>query len=132
MRVREESETYAASEERFFAHESLDVYQRSLQLHGALGEVLFGERKEHRYARRVDELITSLTLNIAEGNGRFSKRDHGTFADTAEEAATKLAAYLDLVVATWDMDLDLAKGLLRETIAMLGGLRGYLDSDDRS
>ncbi len=128
MRVREESETYSAGEERFFRHESLDVYQRSLQLHGALGEVLFGERKEHRHARRVDELTTSLTLNIAEGNGRFSKRDHGTFVDSAEDAATKLAAYLDLVVAAWGMELGQAKALLRETLAMLEGLRGYLES----
>jgi four helix bundle protein len=131
-RVREESETYSACEERFFSHESLDVYQRSLQLHGALGGIFLGERREHRYVKRIDELSTSLTLNIAEGNGRFSNRDHGSFADLAEDAATKLAAYLDLMVAAWDMDMGRAKALLRETLAMLGGLRGYLDSDDRS
>jgi len=128
MRAREESETYLAGEESFFKHESLDVYQRSLQLHEVLGDLLMGERREHRYAKRVDESTTSLTLNIAEGNGRFSMRDHGTFVDSAEDAATKLAAYLDLVVAAWGMELGQAKALLRETLAMLEGLRGYLES----
>jgi hypothetical protein len=47
----------------------------------------------------VDELSTSLTVNIAEGNGRFSKLDHGTFVSIAEDAGTKLAAYLDLAEA---------------------------------
>jgi len=128
MRVREEPETYAAGEERYFNHESLDVYMRSLQLHEVLGGILLGEKKQHRYARRIDELSTSLSLNIAEGNGRYSKRDHGNFADAAEDAATRLAGYLDLVAATWGIDMGQAKGLLREVMAMLVGLKGFLES----
>ncbi|MBT3295968.1 MAG: four helix bundle protein [Verrucomicrobia bacterium] len=128
MGVREESAVYAAGEKQFFNHESLDVYQRSLQLHGVLGEIFTGEKSEHRYARRIDESSTSLTLNIAEGNGRFSKRDHATFADAAEDAATKLSSYLDLVAANWGLDVGQTKSQLREIMAMLEGLKGYLQS----
>jgi four helix bundle protein len=130
MCVREEPAMYAVTVPHFFNHESLVVYQRSLQIHEVLAPVLIGDNKDHRYATRMDELSTSLTLNIAEGNGRFSARDHRTFADSAEDAATKLAAYLDLAAAAWVVDMGPAKSLLREAVAMLGGLRGYLESQD--
>ena len=80
-----------------------------------------------RYAKRVDELTTSLTLNIAEGNGRFSKIDHRKFIDIAEDAGTKLAAYMDLLVPMALVDVEHVKEYLRDVMAMLSGLRGYLD-----
>lgn len=126
MCVREEPVSYSASEPHFFNHESLAVYQRSLQIHELLAPILLGDKKESRYAKRIDELSTSLTLNIAEGNGRFSTREHGNFADVAEGAATKLAAYLDLAAATWVVDMSSTKPLLREVMAMLAGLKEYL------
>ncbi|MBT3295367.1 MAG: four helix bundle protein [Verrucomicrobia bacterium] len=129
MCAKEESEPYEAGEQRYFNHESLDVFQRSLQLHDVLGGLLLGVHGEHRYARRIDDMSTSLTLNIAEGNGRFSMRDHGNFADAAEDAAIKLAGYLDLVDAAWGTDMGQAKSLLREIMAMLEGLKGYLATE---
>jgi four helix bundle protein len=87
------------------------------------------ERKRERYTRRIDELSTSLTINIVEGNGRFSKVDHSKFVSIAEDAGTKLAAYLDLAAATALMQSDAAKACLREVMAMLGGLRGYLERE---
>jgi four helix bundle protein len=66
-----------------------------------------------------------LTLNIAEGNGRFSQLDHGKFLSVAEEAGTKLAAYLDLIASASNMKVETAKSNLREVMAMLDGLKGY-------
>lgn len=126
--VREEHAEYTAGTKFYFNHESLDVYQRTLQLHEVLGKILLSDKRENRYAKRMDELSTSVTLNIAEGNGRFSKRDHGIFADAAEDAVTKLAAYLDLAAAAWEVDLDPSKAQLREVMAMLAGLKEYLKS----
>ena len=126
MSVGEGAQPYSTGTVYFFAHESLTVYQRSLQLHKALGRVLVRSRCGIRYAKRVDELSTSLTLNIAEGNGRFSRLDHGTFVDIAEDAGAKLAAYLDLAAIARAADVASAKSFLREVMAMLVGLRGYL------
>ncbi|MCA1809500.1 MAG: four helix bundle protein [Lentisphaerae bacterium] len=94
--VREQSEAYGTDSGKYFLHESLDVYQRSLQVHEALDAIWQSDQIRGRHAKRVDELTTSLTLNIAEGNGRFSKVDHSKFLGIAEDAGTKLAAYLDL------------------------------------
>jgi four helix bundle protein len=125
--VKEESEPYGTDANQYFLHESLVVYQRSLQVHDALDGLWGPEHKRGRFVRRVDELSTSLTINIAEGNGRFSKLDHSKFVSIAEDAGTKLAAYLDLVEAASLMKPDAAKSYLREVMAMLGGLRGYLE-----
>lgn len=129
--VKEESDPYGADFKGYFLHESLDVYQRSLQIHESLDALWQQDRKQNRYTRRVDELSTSLTINIAEGNGRFSKLDHSKFIGIAEDAGTKLAAYLDLIGATSLMAGNGAKSNLREVMAMLAGLHAYLDVEQR-
>jgi four helix bundle protein len=48
--------------------------------------------------RQLDESATSILLNIAEGNGRYSELDHRRFLDMAEGSAVKTAAYLDLAM----------------------------------
>lgn len=125
--VREEPEHYV-DQPRGFSHESLLVYQQGLHLCRVLFEgVLVSHHAHDRYARRVDEASTSLLLNIAEGNGRFSQLDQRLFIGRAEEAGVKLAAYLDLVSPIETESTDAAKALLHEVMAMLGGLKGYLD-----
>ena len=124
----EEAAPYGRTSGVYFAHESLRVYQRALQLFEELEQsFLADENGRLRYLRRIDELATSLVLNIAEGNGRFSHLDHGKFIDIAEESGIKLAAYLDLTEASASMDVQPSKRLLREVMAMLSGMKGYLD-----
>src|SRR2546426_4913287 len=43
-----------------------------------------------------DKSATSLVLNVAEGNGRYSELDHKRFLEIAAASAVKAAAYLDL------------------------------------
>ena len=118
---------YATDPERYCLHESLKVYQRSLQVHEALDGYWQSGQKRSRHVKRDDELTTSLTLNIAEGNGRFSNMDHRKFLGIAEDAGTKLSAYLDLLAQVSPMDVKQVKSYLREVMAMLFGLKGYLD-----
>lgn len=125
--VREQPGAYATGSDRYFLHESLDVYQRSLQVHESLDAIWQDDHVRGRHAKRVDELTTSLTLNIAEGNGRFSSVDHSKFLGIAEDAGTKLSAYLDLLAPASRVAVERVKSYLREVMAMLSGLRGYLD-----
>ena len=131
--VREaDADPYGGNSGGYFAHESLNVYQRALQLFGELEEhVLADENGRPRHLSRIDELATSLVLNIAEGNGRFSHVDHGKFIDTALDAGIKLAAYLDLTSVSGSIDIQAAKSLLCEVMAMLSGLKGYLGDKDK-
>ena len=75
-----------------------------------------------RLCRQIDEGVTSVVLNIAEGNGRYSELDHRRFLDLAEGSAVKVAAYLDLAVqkrALVQAESDPGKQLLGRILAML-------------
>ena len=69
--------------------------------------------------------MTSVVLNIAEGNGRYSELDHRRFLDVAEGLAVKVAAYLDLAVqklALTQLQCEPGKALLERIVAMLSGM----------
>ena len=67
---------------------------------------------------------------IAEGNGRFSRLDHGKFIGVAQDCATILGVCLDLAASGCSVDIEPAKTVLREIAAMLAGLRWYLNDDE--
>lgn len=129
--LHEEKSNYLVASETYFSHESLHVYQQALLLLEKLdATVTRNGRRTNRYARKINQLSTSLVLNIAEGNGRFSQLDQNKFLDIAEDSGSKLAAYLDLVEATSQADMGAARLLLREVMAMLAGMKKYLNSGD--
>jgi len=130
--VREGDESYGAATGVYFPHESLVLYQRSLQLCRQLeGSILAAGRRSSPYARRIDQTATSLVLNIAEGNGRFSRLDHGSFITVAQDAATMLGVYLDLAAGADSADTESAKATLREVAMLLAGLKGYLADEGK-
>jgi four helix bundle protein len=55
-----------------------------------------GRELSDRLCREVDKSATSVVLNVAEGNGRYSQLDHRRFVEIAAASAVKAAAYLDL------------------------------------
>jgi four helix bundle protein len=94
--VREDEEGYGVEDKILFHHERLDVYRVALETASVFaGSEATGLLPKHVF-RRLDELLTSMTLNIAEGNGRFSGVDQRRFLETAHEAAVKMSARLDL------------------------------------
>lgn len=88
----------AGEEKVLFHHEKLDVYRTAI----AVAETFCSSESvsclSNPVFRRLDELLTSMVLNIAEGNGRFSDADQARFLGTSYESAVKLAARLDLCV----------------------------------
>jgi four helix bundle protein len=81
-----------------FHHETLDVYRVAIMAAEAFCSSETVSGLPNPTFRRLDELLTSMILNIAEGNGRFSDADQTRFLGTAHESAIKLAARLDLCV----------------------------------
>ena len=108
-------------------HAAKELLQQIARMEVGLRRSWESDQVRSRHAKRVDGLTTSLTLNIAEGNGRFSKIDHRKFIGLAEDAGTKLAAYMDLLAPMALVDVEPVKDYLRDVMAMLSGLRGYLD-----
>jgi four helix bundle protein len=94
-----------------FDHEKLRVYNASLEFLSWLSGIL--ERVPVKLAvhDHLDRSSTSIPLNIAEGNGKFSAPDRCKYFDIARGSALECAAALDALVA---------KGILPETDARRG------------
>ena len=71
----------------FFDHEKLKVYQLALQLVGWVDELCRNSEFNAKIERRLDVLSTSIALNIAEGNGRFGRKDHRTMSHATRNPA---------------------------------------------
>jgi four helix bundle protein len=79
-----------------FHHESLDLYQVGLDFMRWFISLPGGRELSDRLYREVDKAATSVLLNVAEGNGRYSELDHRRFLEVAEASAVRAAVYLDL------------------------------------
>ena len=108
-----------------FDHEKLNVYQRSLQFVVWVTELL--ERIPAKVAAhgQIERAATSIPLNIAERNGRFTPADRCRFFDTARGSALECAAALDVLVAKRvlaEKEVETGKSQLIEIVNMLVGL----------
>jgi len=108
-----------------FDHEKLMVYQRAIAFICWAEPLLEAQPKSLSVRDQLDRAATSIPLNIAEGNGKFTSADRCRFFDNARGSALECAACLDVLVAKRRAESSLVnegKSLLLEIVAMLVGL----------
>ena len=81
----------------YFDQEKLDVYQESIAFCGWVGDLLSDFTGKAAAKDQLDRASTSLPLNIAEGNGKFSHADRSRFLEIARGSALECAACLDML-----------------------------------
>ena len=109
----------------YFDHEKLDVYRESVAFCGWIGEFLDAISAKAAAKDQLDRASTSIPLNIAEGNGKFSGRDRARFFEVSRGSALECAACLDVLLARKLADEDqvvLGKERLARIVQMLVGL----------
>jgi four helix bundle protein len=114
-----------ASHEFWFDHEKLEVYREAIALIAWLSELLETLGRVGDVRDQLDRASTSIALNIAEGNGKFSPKDRCKFFDTAHASALECAAGLDILVAKRKVTPDQirpGKERLQGIVRMLMGL----------
>src|SRR5262245_28558887 len=108
-----------------FDHEKLEVYQESLRFIAWLEPILERLPKSISVRDQLDRASTSIPLNIAEGNGKFTRPDRCRYFDNARGSSLECAAALDVLVAKGKCDpaeLLPRKERLRGAVSMLVGL----------
>ena len=109
----------------YFDHEKLQVYQDSLKFAAWCRPILDGLPKSYAVRDQLDRARTSIPLNIAEGNGKFTAADRCRFLDNARGSALECAACIDLLLIDGHLTAFLVeegKTILRQVFAMLIGL----------
>src|SRR5213594_936430 len=76
----------------YFDHERLDVYQEAIAFCGWAGDLPKEVAAKAAAKDQLDRASTSIPLNIAEGNGKFSPNDRARFFEIARGSALESAA----------------------------------------
>lgn len=108
-----------------FDHEKLKVYQESISFVGWCEGILQRCPDKAAVKDQLDRASTSIPLNIAEGNGKWSARDRCRFLEIARGSAVECAACLDVLVVKHRLtsaDVEPGKKQLHAIVSMLTGL----------
>ena len=109
----------------YFDHEKLDVYRNSIAFCAWVGDFLPSIPQKTAAKDQLDRASTSVPLNIAEGNGKFSLKDRSRFLEMARGSALECAACLDVLVArklATEDQIAGAKSQLAAIVRMMIGL----------
>jgi four helix bundle protein len=110
---------------RRFDHEKLEVYQESLAFVAWLEPLLQKPPKSVAVRDQLDRASSSLVLNLAEGNGKFTSPDRCRFFDISRGSASESAAALDVLASQGRCELGVVacgKERLHGIVSMLVGL----------
>ena len=106
-------------------HEKFDVYKVSLEFITWTIPLLDRLPGSPAVRNQLDRASTSIPLNIAEGNGKFTSPDRCRFFDNARGSALESAACLDVMVAkrlVSAQEIQAGKVMLLKIVSMLFGL----------
>jgi four helix bundle protein len=109
----------------WFDHEKLEVYRESISFIAWLSALLDEAVRVGDVKDQLDRASNSISLNIAEGNGKYNPKDRCRFFDIAHGSALECAAGLDILVAKRKLTPDNirpGKESLQKIVRMLMGL----------
>ncbi len=115
-----------SSSKALFDHEKLDVYRAAIGFCSWVGEFLENVPGKTAAKDQLDRASTSIPLNIAEGNGKFSQRDRARFLEMARGSALECAACLDVLVARRLATIEMIASAKERLVAIVQMLVGML------
>jgi four helix bundle protein len=113
----------------YFDHERLNVYQEAVAFCGWVGDLLNELTAKAAIKDQLDRASTSIPLNIAEGDGKFSNADRARFLEIARGSALECAACLDVLLArklvASDRMIPVKEQLIRIVNMLVGMLKRF-------
>lgn len=109
----------------FFDHEKLKVYQLALDFNKYAHNICSKLEPRSDIKSQLDRASNSIILNIAEGNGKYSKKDKCRYFDISIGSSFESAGCLDILQARsliTNEDLKKGKIMLKDLVSMLFGL----------
>lgn len=109
----------------FLDHEKLEVYQKALEFITWTLPLLEAIPANASVRNQLDRASTSIPLNIAEGNGKFTSADRCRYFDNARGSTLECSACLEVTVAkrfVKSADIAAGKVILVQMVNMLFGM----------
>jgi four helix bundle protein len=108
-----------------FSHEKLNVYTKSIDFVAWTQSLIKSLPAKVSARDQLERASTSVPLNIAEGNAKFSQADRARFFQIAHGSAVECAACLDVLVARGFVAAEISrvgKERLETVVNMIMGL----------
>lgn len=112
--------------EYLFDHEKLKAYQEAIQFVAWLAPRLEDLRKCRVMHDQLERASTSIALNLAEGNARFSMKERSRYLEIASGSTMECAAALDVLCAQGHLapaESAAGKQILKRVAGLIIGLR---------
>ena len=88
-----------AKREIHFSFENLEVWQKAITFADTVIDIidkLETDRKHYRLIEELESSVTSIAMNIAEGKGRFSKKEFAKFLYIARGSLFESVALMEI------------------------------------
>jgi four helix bundle protein len=110
-----------------FSHEKLIVYRKAIDFVAWTQSIIESLPGKVSARDQLDRASTSVPLNIAEGNAKFSKPERARFFQIAHGSAVESAACLDVLVARRLVACDTAELGKVQLVGVVNMLLALLD-----
>lgn len=114
-----------------FSHERLIAYRRAIAFVAWSQPIIESLPSKVSCRDQLERASTSIPLNIAEGNGKFSERERARFWQIAHGSTVECAAILDVLIARGlkqPEDTIEGKCILSEIVGLVLGLLRKLNA----
>ena len=118
-----------------FAYEDLDVWHKAVDFSVSvinLVDSLDTSRKHFRLLEQIEASSTSISTNIAEGKGRFSKKEFVHYCYIARGSLYETITFLEIFKRVgWISESDIIP-LRKEAISIASMIKGLINSIKKS
>ena len=122
-------------DEQKFGYEDLEVWQRSVDwsvMIVGLVDVLQTERKHYRLIEQLEDACTSVSMNIAEGKGRFSKKEYVHFLYVSRGSLYETITLLEIFSRLGWLEKEMFQRVKKEAVEIAKMLNSLIRSIKQS
>lgn len=118
-----------------FAYEDLDVWNKAVDFAVKVIDTVDAintSRKHFRLLEQIEASSASISVNISEGKGRFSKKEFVQYCYIARGALYETMTFLEIFKRKgWISETDLSS-LRKEAISIASMIKGLINSIQKS